>query len=42
MSCGYLNGSAQLSSVKPFHVRLNFPSGLLNENATITAIGMNR
>ena len=39
---GYLNGSCQASSEKPFHTKLNFPIGLLNEKATMTATGRNR
>ena len=41
VSWGKRNGSAQ-ASVKPCHVRLNRPAGSLNENATITAMGMNK
>ena len=36
---GYLNGSFQASSEKPFQTKLNFPTGALNEKATITATG---
>ena len=39
---GFANGCAQCSSVKPCHVKLKRPFGSLNENATITKIGMNR
>ena len=39
---GFVNGCSQLSSVKPCQVKLNRPAGSLNENTTITKIGMNR
>ena len=39
---GLANGCFQCSSVKPCHVKLKRPLGSLNENATITKIGMNR
>ena len=39
---GFANGWAQWSSVKPCHVKLKRPLLSLNENATITKIGMNR
>jgi len=42
VSWGYLNGSAQLANVNPFHVRLNFPRGSLNEKRTMMTMGANR
>ena len=34
------NGSSQCSSVNPSQVKLSLPSGSLNENTAITAIGI--
>ena len=39
---GFENGCFQASSVKPCQVKLKRPAGSLNENTTITKIGMNR
>jgi hypothetical protein len=33
-------GCAQCERVKPFHVKLNLPAGLLKEKTTISAIGI--